>query len=156
MFSLKIPGGSQLEIEHILLDFNGTIAVDGKLIDGVREKINEYSQILRFHVITADTFGSVKKELEGIDCSISIIPLKDQSQAKLDLLRELKEAHTIAVGNGVNDELMLKHAVLGVAVLQAEGLATRTMLVSDLLVANVLDFFEYFKKPDRLVACLRC
>jgi soluble P-type ATPase len=59
------------------------------------------------------------------------------------------------VGNGANDEQMLKHAILGVAVLGTEGLATRTLIASDLLVSSVLDLFAYFERPNRLVASLR-
>ena len=156
MFSLDIPGGKNLQIEHVLLDFNGTIAVDGKLITGVGEKINRFAGQLNFHVITADTFGSVKRELEGVNCSVTVIPLDDQCQAKLDLLNELGAQATIAVGNGLNDQLMIKHGALGVAVLQEEGLATVTLLASDLLVHSVLDLFAYLECPERLIACLRC
>ena len=62
---------------------------------------------------------------------------------------------TIGVGSGANDEQMLREAILGVAVLGQEGLATRTLAASDLLVSNILDLFAYFEKSNRLVASLR-
>jgi soluble P-type ATPase len=73
MIQIQIPGSQDLEIEHVLFDFNGTIAVDGHLIEGVKEKINHYSDRLAFHVITADTFGSVQKQLENVNCTLHII-----------------------------------------------------------------------------------
>lgn len=156
MIKIEIPGRAVLEIEHVLLDFNGTIAVDGKLIYRVKEKINYYSDEISFHVITADTFGSVEQELQGVRCSLAIIPKDNQAEAKQQLLHKLGAGQTLAVGNGVNDELMIQDAILGVAVLQEEGLATRTLLVSDIVVKNILDIFGFLEKPDRLVACLRC
>ena len=155
MIQIQIPGSHDLRIEHVLLDFNGTIAVDGCLIAGVKEKINQHSDRLAFHVITADTFGSVKKELENVRCTLHIIPEGNQAPAKLAYLLELSPHRTIGVGNGANDEQMLKEAVLGVAVLGSEGLATKTLAASDLLVPNILDLFSYFEKPNRLVASLR-
>ena len=53
---IDIPGHIRLEIKHVVCDYNGTIAFDGKLIDGVREIINELSEYMEFHVITADTY----------------------------------------------------------------------------------------------------
>jgi soluble P-type ATPase len=155
MIQIQIPGSHDLEIEHVLLDFNGTIAVDGRLIEGVKEKINHYSDRLGFHVITADTFGSVQKQLENVKCTLHIIPEGKQAAAKLAYLGELGSLRTIGVGNGVNDEQMLKHAILGVAVLGTEGLATKTLAASDLLVRDILDLFAYFERPNRLVASLR-
>ncbi len=155
MITIEIPGASTLEIEHILLDFNGTIAIDGRLIKGVREKINQLAPDLNFHVITADTFGSVKKELEGVNCSRVVIPEKDQARAKQEYLETLGARHTIAAGNGVNDVSMLRESVLGIAVLGPEGLASQSLSASDIVIANILDLFGYLENPGRLVACLR-
>ena len=156
MVTVEIPGSGSLLIKDVLLDFNGTIAIDGKIIDGVKEKINALANQIAFHVITADTFGSVERELRGVDCSLLIIGKEKQAEAKETLLNRLGAEHTIAVGNGANDALMVKAAVLGVAVLQEEGLATGTLLASDILIQGIEDLFAYFEKPERLVACLRC
>ena len=155
MIIIDIPGASPLEIAHILLDFNGTIAVDGCLMKGVKEKINKLSNHVDFHVITADTFGSVKKELEGVTCSRVVIPEKDQARAKQDYLETLGVQHTIAAGNGVNDVSMLREAVLGIAVLGTEGLACQALGASDIVLSNILDLFGYLENPGRLTACLR-
>jgi soluble P-type ATPase len=155
MIQIQIPGSHDLEIENVLLDFNGTIAVDGRLIQGVKEKINHYSDQLAFHVITADTFGSVQKQLENVKCTLHILSQGNQAAAKLAYLDGLGSRRTIGVGNGANDEQMLKHALLGVAVLGTEGLATKTLAASDILVRDILDLFAFFERPNRLAASLR-
>ena len=155
MVTIKIPGAFTLNIQNVVLDFNGTIAVDGRLIKGVGKKINDLAHDLDFHVITADTFGSVKKELEGVTCSLKVIPEQDQVQAKLDYLETLGKDKTIAVGNGANDEFMLRDAVLGVAVLGKEGLASKSLIASDIVVQDIFDLLGYLEHPGRLVACLR-
>jgi soluble P-type ATPase len=155
MIKVHIPGRGDLRIDTVLFDYNGTIATDGYLITGVKEKIKQYCDQVAFHVITADTFGFVKKQLEKVPCTLFIIPEKDQAQCKLDYLKELGPKTTLCVGNGANDEFILKSAGLGIAVLQKEGLATQTLLASDLLVNHILDVFDYFEKPGRLKASLR-
>jgi len=155
MIIIDIPGVEQKQIHHVVFDYNGTIAKDGVLIPGVKEGITAFSDKLIFHVITADTFGFVKKELSGIDCSNTIIPEKDQAESKLDFIRQLGPAHTLCVGNGANDRLMLKEAAIGIAVLQEEGLSVASLLTADLVVKNILDVFGFFRMPDRLKATLR-
>jgi soluble P-type ATPase len=47
---IAIPGRETIEIENVILDCNGTIAIDGKLIDGVAELINKLSSNINFHI----------------------------------------------------------------------------------------------------------
>lgn len=155
MIHILIPGVGEKQISHVVFDYNGTIAQDGILIPGVKKGITEFSSRLYFHVITADTFGFVKKELLGVNCSITIIPEKDQAESKLDFIRQLGPAQTLCVGNGANDSLMLKEAAVGIAVLQEEGLAISSLFAADLVVKNILDVFGFFRIPDRLKATLR-
>ena len=155
MIHIHIPGMGEKQIAHVVFDYNGTIAKDGVLIPGVKEEMAAFSDKLSFHVITADTFGFVRKELSGLDCSITIIPEKDQAEAKLEFIRQLGPDQTFCVGNGANDRLMLKEAAIGIAVLQDEGMAVSSLLVADLVVKSILDVFEFFRTPDRLKATLR-
>lgn len=39
MITIEIPGRKPLHIAHVVLDYNGTIAVDGILLEGVGERI---------------------------------------------------------------------------------------------------------------------
>lgn len=60
MISIKIPGFKELHLSFLVLDFNGTLATDGKIIKGVTENLNKLASKLKIHVITADTFGKAK------------------------------------------------------------------------------------------------
>lgn len=155
MMNFNIPGYGNLDIKHVVFDYNGTLARDGVLIKGVKEKIQMYSDKVSFHVITADTFGFVKKEIQGMDCTLTIIPEKDQAQSKLEYIRQLGTKLTIAVGNGSNDRMMLKEAGIGIAVLQDEGLASSSLMAADLVVKDILDVFGFFQTKGRLIASLR-
>jgi soluble P-type ATPase len=156
MIKIDIPGNRKLQLEHLVLDYNGTIAFDGALIDGVKESLTELSQMLTIHVITADTFGSVKKALEDIHCKLAVIPFDRQDAAKLEYLKSLGCEKTVSMGNGVNDRLMLKASALGVAVIQGEGAAFETLASADVVCTDILSALSLLIHPLRLTATLRC
>ncbi|MFK2822012.1 HAD family hydrolase [Arcobacter sp. YIC-80] len=152
---INIPGREELEIKNIVFDYNGTIAVDGKLIDNISKCINEFSNRLNFYVITADTYGSVETQLANTNCKIVKIPKNNQDISKLDFVKSLDSSTVLSVGNGRNDKLMLKETALGIAILQDEGLCSETLLSSDILVKSIFDVFAYLRDENRLIATLR-
>ena len=54
---LSIPGWKDLNLRHLVLDVNGTIALDGRLLDGVSVRIRQLGELLQVHLLTADTHG---------------------------------------------------------------------------------------------------
>lgn len=152
---LDIPGRETIEIKNVVFDYNGTIAIDGHLIAGVAERINALSGDVDFYVITADTYGSVQKELSNIRCSVVKIPKERQDQRKRDFLLKLGKEATLCVGNGRNDSLMLKDAALGIAIIQAEGVCVESLLAADIACNSILDVFAFLKVPNRIKATLR-
>ena len=152
---IAIPGRETLDIQNIVFDYNGTIAIDGKLIEKVSQNINELSSQFNFYVITADTYGTVQKELENTNCEVIVIAKEEQDICKLNFVNGLNSKTVLSVGNGRNDKLMLKQTALGIAILQDEGLCTQTLLNSDIVVNSILDVFGFLKDPNRLIATLR-
>lgn len=155
MIVIDIPGSQKLELEHLVLDYNGTIASDGVLISGVAQSILDLSQNLSVHVLTADTFGGAKKELQDIPCKMMVIPKENQAKAKADYVRGLGANHCACAGNGRNDALMLKDAALGIAVIQTEGAAMEAIIAADVVTQNILDALDLMRRPLRLAATLR-
>jgi soluble P-type ATPase len=155
MIEINIPGNKILKLEHLVLDYNGTIAFDGALIDGVKKCLAELSQMLTIHVITADTFGSVKKAIEDVDCKLAVIPLDRQDAAKLEYVKNLGCEKTVSMGNGTNDRLMLKASALGVAIIQGEGAAFETLASADVVCTDILFALSLLSNPLRLIATLR-
>lgn len=152
---IEIPGREALDIQNIVFDYNGTVAIDGKLLDEVSRNINDLSSKFKFYVITADTYGTVQKELENTNCEVIVIGKEKQDICKLDFVKQLDSKTVLSVGNGRNDKLMLKETALGIAILQEEGLCTETLLNSDILVSSIIDVFGFLKDTNRLIATLR-
>ncbi len=155
MLKLDIPGGKMMELHFLVLDYNGTIACDGRFIAGVTDRIADLSQSLSVHILTADTFGSVRKELNGIPCEIVIIPKGNQAEVKVNYIRRLGAEQCVCVGNGRNDTLMLKEAGLGIAVIQTEGAATEALFAAKVVTHSILDALDLLRHPLRLAATLR-
>ncbi len=155
VLDLDVPGFEKLHIVHLVLDYNGTPAVDGIPRPGALALLSELSDLLRVHVVTADTHGSVRVHLRDEDISLHVLGEGDHSQQKRDFVVGLGAANTIAIGNGYNDHLMLKEAVIGIAILQEEGLSTRTLINADLVCSSIEDALACLRSPMRLVASLR-
>lgn len=155
MLIIGIPGFRQLKLEHLVLDFNGTIASGGKIRDGVKNRMNQLAGSLAIHVVTADTFGSVRSQLAGYPCKLHILGKDSQDQEKLRYLRQLGSEYTVCIGNGRNDCLMLREAILGICVSASEGAATGALLSADILCPDILSALDLLIHPKRLVATLR-
>ncbi len=155
MIEIDIPGNKKLYLEHLVLDYNGTIAFDGSPIDGVKACLTELSKDLTIHVITADTFGKVKKDLEDVDCNLTIIPQKRQAESKLEYVEKLGCEKTASIGNGLNDRLMLKASSLGIAVILGEGAAFETLASADVVCTDIHAALSLLNNPLRLIATLR-
>ena len=100
-----------------------------------------------------------KKAIEKAGISIEQLDVIEANEAfavqASAVVKELGLQYTLSVGNGRNDKLMLKETVLGIAILQVEGLCTETLLNSDILVKSIFDVFGFLKDSNRLIATLR-
>lgn len=155
MIPIDIPGWKELELEHLVLDFNGTMACDGKLIAGVRDRLDRLAADLEILVLTADTFGTARKQLEKLPCELTVLPAANQAEAKRHRIERLGAAATVAIGNGRNDRLMLEAAALGIAVLQEEGAAMDALALADVVCRDIGDALDLLLHPARLRATLR-
>lgn len=155
MIEITIPGSSKLRFEHLVLDFNGTLALDGALLPGVAERLVQLSNCLSIHVITADTFGKVQEAMAALPVTVRILPAVGQGHAKMAYVAQLGRANVIAVGNGRNDRLMLQAAGLGIGVVGPEAAAVDAIRAGDVVATSILAVFDLLLNPLRLVATMR-
>jgi soluble P-type ATPase len=155
MIEVDIPGWGPLKLEHLVLDYNGTLAVDGILYEGVSERLTRLARDLEVHVLTADTFGKVRDGMSGVPCEVTVLSPGAQDQGKLDFVRRLGPGRTCAMGNGRNDRLMLEAAALGIAVILEEGAAAVSLAAADIVCRSIADALDLLRNPLRLTATLR-
>ena len=152
---IDIPGYGLLRVNHLVMDYNGTLAVDGRLADGVKASLNRLAAHIKLHVITADTFGKAAKGIEGVDCTLQILTGQDHGAAKRDFVKSLGASETVSIGNGRNDRQMLETARIGIAVMLEEGTATETLMTADIVCPSILSALSLLENPLRLKATLR-
>jgi len=142
-------------IKHIVLDYNGTIAKDGKLKEEVKDLLPFLVQKYTIHVITADTFGSVQKELQDFKLHVKVLESDNHTLEKKLFIDALTASECVAIGNGNNDTKMIETAAIGVAILGEEGCSTQSLLASDITCKNITDALELMLHTKRLIATLR-
>ena len=152
MIRIDIPQRGIIELQHAVFDVNGTLAVDGKLIVGVVDRLRVLGEQLTLHALTAGTQGNIA-ELEGVlGFPLHIITTGEE---KLRYVEQLGPASVIAFGNGMNDVGMLRLAAIGVAILAREGVAIGALQAADVLALGPIDAIDLALHPKRLIATLR-
>ncbi len=147
---LRVPGVGQLHIKELWLDFNGTLAKDGKLLPGVAERLKRLSKTLDIFVLTADTFGNARKALRRLPLKTQVIGTGNDKKRFIQA-----RSGTAAIGNGRNDVEMVQDALIGVAVLGPEGCSGELLKRAAIVVKDINDGLDLFLNPQRLVATLR-
>ena len=155
MKEIEIPYYKTLKLEHVVLDYNGTIAKDGILKEEVKSLLPELCKSYTVHVITADTFGSVKSQMEGFSVIVKVLQTNNHTAEKAAYIDTLHKDTCIAIGNGNNDALMIQNAAIGIAILGDEGCSSKTLLSSDITCKSIKDALELFLNTKRLIATLR-
>lgn len=154
MIRISIPGREELFFSSVVLDYNGTVACDGLLLPEVAERIPALKKLADVYVLTADTYGTVRRQCEGLGVEVKTFPKEGASKCKEEIVRSLGGG-VFAVGNGFNDMDMFDAADLSVAVLHREGMCASLLAHADVLVTSPADALDLLLKPDRLRATLR-
>lgn len=155
MIVYNIPGREDIEIKNIVFDYNGTIAVNGELIDGVKKKLLELKQLLDVYIVTADTYGTVEEQCRDLGVKIITFPKDNAGLSKQNIIEKIGSENTICVGNGFNDILMFKKSKISIAIMEAEGCSGKLLLESDIVVKSIIDAINLVMSNDMMKATLR-
>ena len=155
MIEITIPGKGEVCLKHLVLDVNGTLAIDGQLIDGVIKRIAAIRQKLNVYLLTANTHGNIGRIEDYLNLKANLLANGNEAEQKALFVESLGKENVAVIGQGANDALMLKTACIGICVLSEEGTSRDALDACDLFLPNIntaLDLFEY---PLRLIASLR-
>lgn len=155
MIELTILGRGPLRLQHLVTDVNGTLAVDGVLIDGLTKRITSLRERLEIHMLTADTHGRQATIDEQLNLKATRVQPGNEAAQKAEFVRELGAETVVTIGQGANDADMLKAAALGICVMSQEGVAVETLVSADIVVPDIFAALDLLDKPVRIVASLR-
>ena len=166
MITIQIPGReAPYEIHAVAVDYNGTIACDGLLLEGVAQRVRALVDAgVEVHVLTADTFGTVQEQCAGLGAVVKPFAHEGAAARKEEIVRGLATAAgrepgegsgVCAIGNGFNDVQMFDAADLRICVQHAEGAFAGLLGHADVVVTSPCDAFDLLLRPNRLRATLR-
>lgn len=154
MLNIEIPGREPLALRHLVLDYNGTIAVDGHVLPELAAPLETLSRDLEIHVLTADTYGTAAAQCAGLRVQLRTFPRSGAGQCKEEIVRSLGGG-VVCLGNGFNDIPMFRCADLAIAVMLEEGVCAALLPWADVVVRSALDGLMLLLNPSRLRATLR-
>ena len=154
MLTIKIPGREEMALNHLILDYNGTIAEDGLIIEGIAERLEELSKLIKIYVITADTHGTAAQRCEGLPLEVKTFPTIQVGQIKAEEARKLSGG-VVCIGNGFNDIQMSDASDLSICVIGREGCCGALISHCDVVVTSIHDALDLLLNTDRLRATLR-
>ena len=154
MLNIQIPGWEELLLHHLVLDYNGTIAEDGNIIEGIRPRLAELAKDLSIYVITADTHGTAAKKCEGLPLQVLTFPTTEVGKIKAEEVTKM-DGGVVTIGNGFNDIQMSDAADLSICVIGKEGCCGALLAHTDVVVTSIEDGLDLLLKTGRLRATLR-
>ena len=154
MMMILRPGQDPLEIDFILLDFEGTLASDRRVHPKAKDKINLLSRRTKIYILTKEAKELVEEALKKVKAEIIYLIEGEASQQKLDLLRQLGATRTIVIGNGTADALMMEEAGFSICVMSKEGTSAEALKNANVVFIDILDALDFLLKPLRQKATL--
>lgn len=154
MLKVKIPGREEMVLNHLILDYNGTIAEDGDVIEGIAERLEQLCAFLTICVITADTHGTAAQRCAQLPLEVKTFPTVEVGAIKAEEARKLTGG-VVCIGNGFNDIQMSDASDLSICVIGREGCCGALISHCDIVVTSIHDALDLLIKTDRLRATLR-
>jgi P-type E1-E2 ATPase len=155
VIELNIPGRGVLRVQHLVTDVNGTLAIDGQLMEGISKRLGLLKDRFTIHLLTADTHGRQAVIDQQLNLTAVRIQPGNEAEQKAEYVRSLGAETVVAIGQGANDAAMLREAALGICVMSPEGAAIEALLSADLVMPTITSALELLDKPLRIVASLR-
>lgn len=153
--NIEIPDYKSLHLNYLVLDYNGTIAVDGLIPSEVKKRLIRLGDTFKIYVLTADTHGTAASMCKYLPLEILTFPSDSAKDEKLRLLNSLGAESCVAIGNGRNDIPMCQAAAFSIAIIGTEGASGKLLSQCDLCIPSITDALDLFMYPKRIVATLR-
>ncbi|WP_196793265.1 HAD family hydrolase [Methanococcus maripaludis] len=147
---IDIPNYGKITSKTVVFDLNGTLAVDGLVSEKIKELLKELGKTYKLVVLTADTYGTLEKEFNGLPITVDKIKNEIEKEKAAE-----KYSPYIGIGNGNNDCLMLEKSELGILIIGEEGASTNALLKSDIVINNIKDAINLLLNEKRIIATLR-
>ena len=160
MIKLTIPGFGPLEIRRVVTDYTGTHSFKGVVRRSVKTRLAQLAKLVEVHVLTIDTFGTVRRELARLPVELHLLKSESRNdEEKQRFVLKYEPKHVAAFGNGTIDRLLLKAVRdaggLAVAVDNGEGCSVDAINNANILVHGSEQALDLLLEPNTCKATLR-
>ncbi len=149
----KIPDQPELDLRILLLDLNGTLAIGGKLVDGVSARIEALKQAgYEIYILTGNHRGNANE----ISQRLGIEYIEAHSSAeKAEVTRRFPTENVVSIGNSRIDIGMFENSKLSIVTIQKDGVHSDVVSSADIVVTNINDALDMLLDPSILAETLR-
>ena len=154
MISIQRPGQPSIDIEYLLIDYEGTLASDGRVHPKAKDKINLLSKRVKIYILVKSEKERVEETLRRVKADLFYVTEGEASKQKLDLMLNLGAPRTVVIGNGVDDLPIMEEAGLCLCVIGKEGTSSEIIERADIVFIHILDALDFLLKPLRQKATL--
>jgi soluble P-type ATPase len=93
---VELPGALPVELDHLLLDINGTLTCDGRLLDSVADAIAGLRDAVSVRLLSADTFGTARAIADVLGVELEPIGHGHEKRACVERLGAQRRSATDA------------------------------------------------------------
>lgn len=154
MILLQRPGQPNIEIECLLIDYEGSLAIDGRVHPKAKDKINLLSKRVKIYILVKGEKEKVEERLKNVKAEVLFLQEGQATLAKLELLKRVGSERTVAIGNGMDDVPLFEKAGFSIGVIGKEGASGEALKKADLVVTDVLNGLDFLLRPLRQKATL--
>jgi soluble P-type ATPase len=146
-------GAGDFELNTIILDLNGTLAVKGEIVKGVKERIAKLKELGFLIVLfSGDQRGTARKQAQELGIEYKQTNTTEEKEEAAQLY---SRENTVAIGNARIDIGTFKNAKIRIATLQSEGIHAGIIPYVDIIVPAILDAFDLLIDPNTFNATMR-
>ncbi len=147
------PGKGKITLDTIILDLNGTLAIEGNLVDVVIKRIEKLKTLgFKIYLFTGDQRGNavIQAKKLGIDVVIT-----KNTQEKALASKKFNKNTTVAIGNARIDIGTFENSRIRIATLQKEGIHREILEHVDIIVPSINDALDLLINVDSFNATMR-
>jgi soluble P-type ATPase len=146
-------GAGTYDLNTIILDLNGTLAVNGQLVTGAEERLLKLKEMgFKILLFSGDQRGNALELSERTGIELKRATSTEEKEA---LTNECQLENTVSIGNARIDIGTFRPARLSIATLQGEGIHTEILQHVDILMLSINDALDLLINKDTFEATMR-
>ena len=136
----KPIGAQKYKLDTLFLDLNGTVALNGVMVDGVAQRIAKLKDLgYKVVLLSGDLNGNATQIAEKL--AIDFVKATS-TEEKAEVVARYDKKRVAAIGNARIDIGMFENAEFSIVTLQSEGIQAKILNYADVVVNSINDALD--------------